>query len=140
MAWLFLIGAILFEVAGTLSLRMATHGKKIWIIGVAVGHLWGWKADIVVPAGDSFVNTVTRYDTFAPGPLVDESDLAPFGMKVTKMTADFNDREPTAQTFGQPRDFEAHVNVTEADGTTFTDIIAARRRRSRCESEPEPKA
>ncbi len=39
MAWLFLIGAILFEVAGTLSLRMATHGKKIWIIGVAVGYL-----------------------------------------------------------------------------------------------------
>ena len=39
MAWLFLAGAIGFEVAGTLSLRMATHGKKIWIIGVAVGYL-----------------------------------------------------------------------------------------------------
>ena len=39
MAWLFLIGAILFEVAGTLALRMATHGKKIWIAGVAIGYL-----------------------------------------------------------------------------------------------------
>lgn len=93
------------------------------IIGVAVGHLWGWKADIVVPAGDSFVNTVTRYDTFAPGPLVDESDLAPFGMTVTKMTADFNDREPGTQTFGQPRDFEAHVTGTTADGDEFSDVI-----------------
>jgi cytochrome c biogenesis protein len=93
------------------------------IIGVAVGHLWGWKADVVVPAGDSFVNTVTRYDTFAPGPLVDESSLAPFGMKVTKMTADFNDREPGAQTFGQPRDFEAHVTGTTADGEDFTDVV-----------------
>ncbi|WP_114201251.1 cytochrome c biogenesis protein ResB [Janibacter anophelis] len=93
------------------------------IIGVAVGHLWGWKADVVVPSGDSFVSTVTRYDTFAPGPFVDESSLSPFAVEVEEMTADFNDREPTAQTFGQPRDFEAHVNVTEADGTTFTDSI-----------------
>jgi hypothetical protein len=34
----------------------------------------------------------------------------------------------------------ARVEVREADGTTFTDIIAARRRRSRPEPEPEPKA
>lgn len=93
------------------------------IIGVAIGHLWGWKADIVVPEGDSFVNTVTRYDTFAPGPLVDEESLSPFGMKVDKMTADFNDREPGSQTFGQPRDFEAHVTGEEADGSSFTDIV-----------------
>ncbi|AZS40084.1 hypothetical protein CVS54_01407 [Microbacterium oxydans] len=32
----------------------------------------------------------------------------------------------------------ARVEVREADGTTFTDIIAARRRRSRPEPEPEP--
>ncbi|WP_434966547.1 cytochrome c biogenesis protein ResB [Janibacter indicus] len=93
------------------------------IIGVAIGHLWGWKADIVVPSGDSFVNTVTRYDTFAPGPFVDGSELAPFGMTVTEMTADFNDREPSAPTFGLPRDFEAHVTGTTADGDEFTDVI-----------------
>lgn len=34
----------------------------------------------------------------------------------------------------------ARVEVREADGTTFTDIIAARRRRSRPEPRPEPKA
>lgn len=39
MAWLFLIGAIVFEVAATLSLRMATHGKKLWFAGVAIGYL-----------------------------------------------------------------------------------------------------
>ncbi|WP_422117496.1 hypothetical protein [Brachybacterium sp. UNK5269] len=32
----------------------------------------------------------------------------------------------------------ARVEVRKADGTTFTDIIAARRRRSRPEPEPEP--
>jgi len=39
MAWLFLIGAIIFEVAATLCLRMATHGKKIWLAGVVMGYL-----------------------------------------------------------------------------------------------------
>ena len=36
MAWLFLAGAIGFEVAATLSLRMATHGRKLWFVAVIV--------------------------------------------------------------------------------------------------------
>ena len=39
MAWLFLTGAILFEVSATLSLRVASTGRKTWFIGVAVGYL-----------------------------------------------------------------------------------------------------
>jgi small multidrug resistance pump len=39
MAWLFLIGAIVSEVAGTLSLRMAVNGGKSWYIAVACGYL-----------------------------------------------------------------------------------------------------
>ena len=93
------------------------------IIGVAIGYLWGWKADIVLPSGDSFVNTVTRYDTWAPGPLVDVNSLAPFAVTVDEMTADFNDRDPGARTFGQPRDFEAHVSVTGVDGEQFRDVV-----------------
>ncbi len=38
MVWLFLIGAIVFEVVGTLSLRMAVD-KKRWYVGVAVGYV-----------------------------------------------------------------------------------------------------
>lgn len=40
MGWVFLIGAILFEVTGTLSMR-ASEGftKKLWIIPVVVGYL-----------------------------------------------------------------------------------------------------
>ena len=38
MTWLFLIGAIVFEVAGTLSLRMAVD-KKRWYAVVAVGYV-----------------------------------------------------------------------------------------------------
>lgn len=93
------------------------------IIGVAVGYLWGWKADLIVPEGTSFVSTSTRFDTYAPGPLVDDESIPPFQLTVTEMTADFNDREPGTQTFGQPRDFEAHVEGSSADGTPIEDVI-----------------
>lgn len=39
MGWLFLIGAIAFEVFGTISLRMVSTGKKRWLIGVVIGYL-----------------------------------------------------------------------------------------------------
>lgn len=38
MAWIFLIGAIIFEVAATLSLRMAVDNKR-WYVAVAAGYL-----------------------------------------------------------------------------------------------------
>ncbi|MCS6576369.1 SMR family transporter [Curtobacterium flaccumfaciens pv. flaccumfaciens] len=38
MAYLFLIGAIIFEVAGTTSLRLAVDNKR-WYAGVAVGYV-----------------------------------------------------------------------------------------------------
>ena len=39
MAWLFLTGAILSEVAGTLSLRMAATGRQVWYAAVTGGYL-----------------------------------------------------------------------------------------------------
>ncbi|VXB41749.1 multidrug efflux SMR transporter [Citricoccus sp. K5] len=38
MTWIFLIGAIVFEVFGTISLRVAVD-KKPWYAGAAVGYL-----------------------------------------------------------------------------------------------------
>ncbi|WP_370616690.1 DMT family transporter [Mumia sp. Pv 4-285] len=39
MAWLFLAGAILVEVAATLSLRMAATGRRAWYAAVVTGYL-----------------------------------------------------------------------------------------------------
>ncbi|AZG46197.1 DMT family transporter [Gordonia insulae] len=39
MAWLYLVGAIAFEVAGTLSLRVASGGRKAWYAAVAIGYV-----------------------------------------------------------------------------------------------------
>lgn len=39
MQWLFLAGAIVFEVGGTISLRMAASGRRAYYAAVAVGYL-----------------------------------------------------------------------------------------------------
>ncbi len=39
MGWLFLAVAVLSEVAGTLSFRVAANGRKAWYAAVAVGYV-----------------------------------------------------------------------------------------------------
>jgi small multidrug resistance pump len=39
MAWLFLTGAILCEVAGTLALRATVTGRRLWYLVVGVGYV-----------------------------------------------------------------------------------------------------
>lgn len=39
MTWLLLACAIVSEVGATLSLRMATHGSKLWLVPVVAGYL-----------------------------------------------------------------------------------------------------
>jgi small multidrug resistance pump len=39
MEWLYLSGAILIEIAATLSLRVAARGRRTWYVGVVVGYV-----------------------------------------------------------------------------------------------------
>lgn len=39
MMWLFLAGAILIEVAATLSLRLASEGQRLWYLVVICGYV-----------------------------------------------------------------------------------------------------
>ncbi|WP_068403187.1 cytochrome c biogenesis protein ResB [Kribbia dieselivorans] len=86
------------------------------IVGVAIGHLYGWKGDVIVPAGQTFTNTLTRYDTFSPGPLVDPSKLSPFTIKVDSMDAHFEETTTGKGQFGQPRAFSATVTTQAEPG------------------------
>ena len=88
------------------------------IIGVAIGHLFGWKGDVIVPVGQGFANTLSRYDTFSPGPWVKPEDLSPFSLTVDKLDATFEERVTGRGQFGQPRDFTAHVTTTDTPGGT----------------------
>jgi cytochrome c biogenesis protein len=86
------------------------------IIGVAIGHLFGWKGDVIIPVGQSFANTLLRYDTFSPGPWVDPSSLSPFTLTVDKLDATFEENVTGRGQFGQPRDFTAHVTTEASPG------------------------
>lgn len=83
------------------------------ILGVAVGHLWGWRIDVIVPAGKTYTNNLAYADVAAPGPLVDMNDLDPFVVKVDRVDVDFETQAKGAQ-FGQPRSFTAKVTTQDS--------------------------
>jgi cytochrome c biogenesis protein len=86
------------------------------IVGVAWGHLLGWKGDVIVPVGQTFANTLSRFDTFSPGPWVDPSRLAPFTVRVDRLDATFEDQVTGRGQFGAPRDFTAYTTTAAAPG------------------------
>ena len=83
------------------------------IIGVAVGHLFGWKGDVIVPVGKTFANTLSPYDTFSPGPLVDPTSCRRSRSRSTSSTprsrrqvraAASSARPATSRRTSRPRD------------------------------------
>ena len=80
----------------------------VLLVAVALGHLFGWRGDVVVPVGTTFSNTVSAFDTIDPGPWVDTENLPPFSVDVKSMKVEF-ERQATQR--GAPRDFEATVNA-----------------------------
>ncbi|WP_226346509.1 cytochrome c biogenesis protein ResB [Agilicoccus flavus] len=90
-------------------------GILVVIVALAWGYLVGWKADRIVPVGQSFTNTVSGYDTFAPGPWVDADDLVPFTVHLDRLDVRFEESDQGAQ-FGAARDFRADTTVTPYPG------------------------
>ena len=98
---------------GNLVFHVALLGV---LVGVAWGHLLGWKGDVIVPVGKTFANTLSRYDTFSPGPWVDVNDLDPYTISMDRLDVEFETDDTGAGQFGAPRDFEATTTFTSADG------------------------
>lgn len=98
---------------GNLFFHLALIGV---IVGMAWGHLLGWKADIILPVGGSMANVAARYDTLSTGPLVDPADFQPFTMTLTRFDAEFETDVQGKGQFGSPRDFTAYVDFTRSPG------------------------
>ncbi len=98
---------------GNLVFHLALIGI---IVGVAYGHLLGWKGDVIVPVGQTFADTVSRYDTFNPGPWVDTSTLKPFTLSVDRLDVTFEHDVTGKGQFGMPRDFTAYTTFTPSPG------------------------
>jgi cytochrome c biogenesis protein len=96
--------------AGNLLFHIALLGL---LVSVAMGGLYGYKADRLLVEGTSFSNTVTALDEFNPGRLVSPDDLPPFTLTLDKFSASYVMSGPN---LGQPAAFNAAVTYTTAPG------------------------
>ncbi|OJF15280.1 cytochrome c biogenesis protein ResB [Couchioplanes caeruleus] len=78
------------------------------LIGVGFGHWYGWHGNrlLVQGADQGFCNSVTQYDEWSLGPRVEAADLPFFCLRLNNFEAAF-------QASGQPKEFEASVEVQE---------------------------
>jgi len=91
--------------------NLVFHSALVGIlITVGFGSGFGFAGQRVLVEGQSFVNTVSAFDSFNPGRFFDEGTLEPFKLKLDDFSVDYEMQNLRA--YGQPIDFEAQVSVT----------------------------
>jgi cytochrome c biogenesis protein len=83
------------------------------LLSIALGGLFGYKADELVTEGQTFTDTNTQLAEFHPGRLVSGSDLAPFSLELDKFSANYIN---SGASIGQPAGFNANVTYTATPG------------------------
>jgi len=83
------------------------------LLAVAVGGLFGWSARVIVVEGRGFTGSLTQFDSFRSGRLVDPDRIAPFSVILEDFTATFQE---SGQQRGAPRQFEAKALVSQRPG------------------------
>jgi cytochrome c biogenesis protein len=96
--------------AGNLLFHLALLGV---LVSIAVGGLFGYKADKLLVEGQGFSDTTAALDEFHPGRLVSGSDLAPFSLTLNRFSASYI---TSGQSSGQPSNFDAYVTYTASPG------------------------
>jgi cytochrome c biogenesis protein len=90
--------------------NLVFHSALVGIlIAVGVGGGFGYSGQRVVVEGQSFVNTLSAYDSFNPGRFVDENRLAQYRVKLDELSVTYEERNENA--IGQPTDFTASVTT-----------------------------
>ncbi len=94
--------------------NLVFHLALLALLGaVALGGMFGYKANRLLVSGTSFANTVTALDEFHPGRLVSSSDLQPFSMALNSFSASYVTSGPSR---GQPLSFSAYVSYSAQPG------------------------
>ena len=96
---------------GNLLFHLALLGV---LLSIALGGLFGYKADELVVEGQTFSDTSAQLAEVHPGRLVNiTSDLAPFSLTLNKFTADYIN---SGASIGQPAGFDANVSYSATPG------------------------
>jgi len=85
----------------------------IVLVAVALGGLWGYRAQVLVPQGQGFANSVIQYDSLSGGARFDGSSLVPFSLTLDRFDMRFR---ASGSQRGAPEEFTARVTVTEEPG------------------------
>jgi cytochrome c biogenesis protein len=96
--------------AGNLLFHLALLGV---LVSVALGGLFGYKADRLLVQGDTFGDTQSQLDEFHPGRLVTAADLGPFSITLNRFNATYI---TSGAQRGQPEAFDAYVSYTAQSG------------------------
>jgi cytochrome c biogenesis protein len=84
------------------------------LASVGLGGIFGYKANRLLVAGQSFADTPTALDVFRPGRLVSPANLAPFSVTLNRFTASYETSGPTVD---EPIAFNAQVSYTDDPGS-----------------------
>jgi cytochrome c biogenesis protein len=95
------------------------------LVSVALGGLFGYKADRLLVQGTTFSDTQSDLDEFYPGRLVTAADLGPFTITLNQFEASYI---TSGAQRGQPSSFDAQVSYTaQPGGPTRTDNLEVNR-------------
>jgi cytochrome c biogenesis protein len=95
---------------GNLLFHLALLGI---LVSVALGGLFGYKADRLLVQGTTFADTQSALDEWYPGRLVTAADLGPFTMTLNQFDASYI---TSGEQRGQPSAFDAQVSYTTHPG------------------------
>ncbi len=95
------------------------------LVSVALGGLFGYKADRLLVQGTTFADTQSALDEFHPGRFVTAADLGPFSITLNQFNATYI---TTGQQRGQPEAFDAELSYTaQPGGPVRTDDLQVNR-------------
>jgi cytochrome c biogenesis protein len=95
--------------------NLVFHSALVGIlITVGVGGGFGYSGQKVLVEGQSFVNTLSTFDSFNPGRFFDDSALQPYRVKLDALHVEYEQENPNA--IGQPLDFTADVTADVPGG------------------------
>ena len=83
------------------------------LIGVAMGHFFGFKGAALVTEGTGFSDTPLGYASLTLGPAVSTQDLPDFSFTLNKFDASYQE---AGDQFAQPRTFDAYVTFKSTQG------------------------
>ncbi len=95
--------------------NLVFHSALVGIlITVGIGGGFGYSGQKVLVEGQSFVNTLSTFDSFNPGRFFDDSSLTPYRVKLNALHVQYEQQNPNA--IGQPIDLTADVTADVPGG------------------------